>query len=271
MPQKIIVTADDFGINEETNLAIVACADYGILTNTCIMANGKAFFHALDLIKNHSSSVLIGIHLNIIEGKSSVTDANNILTNQHGCYKLSFLQMTLKSWNKQFLAAVEREFRTQIKTVLQTGIKPDYLNSHVHIHAIPAIFEIVCRLAKEYQIPNVRTQRELLYFVKGFKRHFTFKYFINIIKNLLLNLFTFKNRKTLQKYHLQTNDYFIGVLYTGNMDMETIAAGIKRLPDHCSCEIIFHPTLDQKRVTNYREYLTLLNQQLKNWLKQKHL
>ena len=268
MSRKIIITADDFGISEEANLAILAAADYGILTNTCIMANGKAFAHALNLLKNRSHSFPIGIHLNIIEGQSTVFDSATLLTDQTGRYKLSFVQILLKSRDKQFLQLIEREFRAQIEAVLNAGIKPDYLNSHVHVHAIPAIFDLVCRLANEYQIPNVRTQRELPYFTHDFKKHLNFNYFINIIKNLLLNLFTYKNRKTLEKYCLHSSDYFIGVLYTGIMDEKTITAGIKCLPSNCSCEIIIHPTLDQKRAANYREYLALLNPQLKHQLSQ---
>ena len=62
-----------------------------------------------------------------------------------------------KSFDKEFLIQVETEFRAQIeKTINQTKIH--HLDSHVHTHAIPNIFKITLNLAKEYNIPYIRTQ-----------------------------------------------------------------------------------------------------------------
>ena len=65
----------------------------------------------------------------------------------------------LMSNDPKFLEQVEFEFRTQIETVMNYT-KVDHIDSHVHTHAIPNIFKIVARLAKEYNIPYIRTQHE---------------------------------------------------------------------------------------------------------------
>lgn len=221
------------------------------------MANGEGFEEAVRIAKETSDFANLGIHLNIIEGKSLIFNSKSAVTDENGCYNLSFVDMLLKSGNKEFLDTVEKEFRSQIEKVLATGLKPCRLNSHVHTHAIPNIFELTCKLAKEYGIKDVRTQSEIPYTTGQFRRHLNVKYLMNIIKNVLLNFLNLKNKSTIKKYDLTTTDYFIGVLYTGNMDEKTIISGIKRLPENCTAEIILHPTLNKEKADNYREYLAL--------------
>lgn len=256
--KKIIITADDFGKDIKTNEAIWECAKFGILTDTCIMANGKAFEDAIE--KSHSMDINIGIHLNIIEGKSLIANSKSILTDENGFYNLSYIEMLLLSYNKKFLKTVEEEFESQIKKALESGIKPTCLNSHVHVHSIPNIFKITCYLAKKYGIENIRTQREIPYFAGKINP-------INIIKNILLNIFTLLNNKTVKNHLLDTNNYFIGVLYTGQMTKDTFLKGIEKLPQNCNCEIILHPTKDENKCANYKEYLTLINSKLKSRIK----
>lgn len=248
--KNVRITADDFGIDESVNEAIFEASKAGMLTDTCIMANGGAFWDAV--LKAKEMKINIGVHLNIIEGKSLIAKGRTPLTDENGHYDRSFFQMLLASFDRDFLKCVEAEFSSQIETVLEAGIKPAWLNSHVHTHAIPNIFEITCRLAQKYGIKNIRTQAERPYWVGKTKP-------INLVKNLVLNLFTLQNKRTLKKYGLATNDAFIGVLYTGHMTKNTILKGLEKLNSGTTVEIILHPTTNKEKYDNYTEYLTLLN------------
>lgn len=258
--KKIILTADDLGISKEVNEAVKESCE-NILTSSPIMANMDLFEEAVNIYKN--SNFDIGVHLNIIEGKPLIKDNNNPLTDKNGNFNNSFIQILINSYNKKYMEFVEKEFRAQIEAVINKGIKPKFINSHVHTHSIPKIFELCAKLAKEYDIEIIRTQKENFYFVPDIKRHLKLSYFINIIKHLLLNFFTLINTKTLKKYNLKTNKNFIGVLYTLNMDKNTIIEGIKKLKDNETCEIILHPTKDKSKEKNYTEYLTLIDKNLK--------
>ncbi len=72
------------------------------------------------------------------------------------------------SFDKEFLEEVEEEYRLQIEEGLK-HFKPEHIDSHVHMHAIPNLFKIVCKLAKEYDIPYIRTQFEKPYLIPNMK------------------------------------------------------------------------------------------------------
>ena len=137
---------------------------------------------------------------------------------------------------------VEKEFRAQIEKILSVT-KADHIDSHCHTHAITPIFKIVCKLAKEYGIPYVRTQYEEFYVVPQLKYILNYKFAINILKIILLNLYTFKNRKILKDFGLKTNNYLVGVGYTGMMDEKTLEYGLKTLSDEDNIivEALIHP------------------------------
>ena len=67
------------------------------------------------------------------------------------------------------------------------------------------------------------------------------KYPPNILKILLLNYFSAGNKKVVKEYGLRTNDYLLGVGYTGLMDDMTVEYGLKVLEEDCIVEALIHP------------------------------
>lgn len=261
--KKFILNADDFGMSIAFNRAVLEGYHNGFLTSASICANGKAFNAAVNEIIPECPNLGIGVHLNIIEGKSLTKSP--MLTNSKGRFNNGYLQLILKSNNPEFLKQVEFEFRTQIETVMNYT-KVDHLDSHVHTHAIPNIFKIAAKLAKEYKIPCIRTQQEEMYFVPSIKKHLTLKYPPNILKIILLNYFTGINRKIAKEYGLITNDFLIGVGYTGLMDDKTIEYGLKTLDEDCLAEALIHPCNYKTSTKNqhYTEFLITQNKDLKD-------
>ncbi len=238
MDKKFILNADDFGMSKAHNRAVLDGYNNGFLTSASLCANGKAFNAAVNEILPECSNLGLGVHLNIIEGKS-LTKVD-LLTNEKGKFNNGFISLLMKSNNEKVLYQVEQEFRAQIEQVRKFG-DIDHIDSHVHVHAIPNIFKIVCKLAKEYEIPFVRTQYEEFYLIPSIKKHISIKYPINIIKVILLNNFSAKNKKVLEEYGLKTNDYILGVGYTGMMDDAAIAYGLEDIDGECIAEALIHP------------------------------
>ena len=241
MTKKFILNADDFGMSQAFNKAVLEGNTNGILTSASICANGEAFEQAVNETIPQCPNLSVGVHLNIIEG-NSLTDVP-MLTDKNGVFNNGYLSMILKSYNKEFLRQVEQEFRAQIEKII-SRTKVDHIDSHVHTHAIPNIFKIVIKLAKEYNIPYVRTQFEHFYVIPSLKKHLTIAYPINLIKIVLLNTFTMINKSIIEKNNLKTNDYLIGVGYTGMMDDESVAYGLKSLKNkNCIAEALIHPCI----------------------------
>lgn len=261
--KKFILNADDFGMSKAFNRAVLEGYHNGFLTSASLCANGKAFNAAVNEIIPECPNLGIGVHLNIMEGRS-LTKAPS-LTNKRGKFNNSYLKLILNSNNPKFLDQIEFEFRTQIETVMNYT-KVDHIDSHVHTHAIPNIFNITARLADEYKIPFIRTQYEEMYFVPSLKKHLNLKYPPNILKILLLNHFTKINKATLKKYNLKTNDYLIGVGYTGLMDDMTIEYGLKAIEEDCLVEALIHPChyAVSNKNQHYNEFLITQNKGLKD-------
>lgn len=270
MKKKFILNADDFGMSEYYNNAVLDGKNNGLLTSASLCANGDCFEQAINEIIPQCPDLSVGIHLNIIEGKS-LTECP-MLTDKDRNFNNGYISLILKSFNKEFMKQVEIEFRAQIEKIMnRTNV--DHIDSHVHTHAIPNIFRLTAKLADEYGIPYIRTQYEKPYITPSIKKHFNTKYPPNILKIILLNTFTILNRSVVKKYDLKTNDYLIGVGYTGMMDSKTIKYGLKSLHKECVAEALIHPckydntdtlTFTPTPDSHHFEYLITQDDELRN-------
>ena len=70
----------------------------------------------------------------------------------------------------------------------------------------------------------------------------------------------------VKKYGLKTNDYLIGVGYTGMMDEETVKYGLKAIDKNCVAEALIHPCKYEYRNedSHHFEYLLTQNDKLKD-------
>lgn len=269
--KKLIFSADDFGKCEEMDVAILKGFQNGVLTSTCIMANGENFDRAFGEILPQMSEIGMGVHLNIIEGKSLLNKTTqSMLCDLSGRYNKGYLYMLANSVDKKFLNEVEAEFRVQIEKILSC-MTVDHINSHVHVHSIPAIFEITAKLAQEYGIKAIRTQGEVPYFAANVSKYLQMGICdtgVNIVKNTLLNVFTPKNKETAKHHNLITNDFFTGLLFTGYMDKMTVLQGLKALKKRNGVvEVLVHPYLykseEEADIRKHTEYLLTQDEYIK--------
>ena len=272
--KKFVLNADDFGMSSAFNTAVLEGYQKGILKSTSLVANGDAFDEAVNKILPQTPDLGVGVHLNVIEGRSLTSDLREI-TDANGNFNLSYGQMIMKSYGlkkKEYLNQLETEFRAQIEKIKNAGINISHIDSHVHTHAIPPMFELVCKLAKEYGIEQIRTQHEHFYMVPDVMIHLKKAYPINLIKIALLDVFTFINKPVAKKYGLSTNDYLIGVGYTSMMNSLTVACGLSslRLRKDIVAEALIHPCrYEDGTVDNhFTEYRITQNEKLKARIEQ---
>jgi len=239
MQRRIILNADDFGLSFNHNKAVLDGYKTGFLTSASLCANTEAFNNAIEILRQ-CPNLGLGAHLNIQEGKS-LTNCP-LLTDKNGYFNKSYLYLILNQNNKNLQAQIEQEFRAQIEKILKYS-KIDHLDSHVHTHAIPGIFKITAKLASYYNIEFIRTQIEKPYIIPNQK--INFNYLTNLIKIALLGYYTNKNKKVLKKYNLKTNDFILGVGYTGMMNASAIKYGLNKLKEKLKenkiVEALIHP------------------------------
>jgi hopanoid biosynthesis associated protein HpnK len=157
MERKIIINADDFGLCDGVNRAVVQAHTQGILTSTTIMANMPAARQAVELAKQ-LPTLGVGVHLNLFGGKPVSKDPCVArLLNADGEFTYSPSRLSLLSVvSRKIRNAIAAELAAQIQWVIDNGLKPTHLDSHKHIHNFPAIFPIVCELAKNFRIAAIR-------------------------------------------------------------------------------------------------------------------
>lgn len=267
MNRKFVLNADDFGMNTALNRAVLEGYNAGLLKSASLTANGEAFKEAVETIIPQCPELGVGIHLNFIEGKA-LFEGKSSINNSEGQFCLSFGEFLIKAYNpfeKDFLKDIEREARLQIEKILaRTPVS--HIDSHVHVHSIPPIFNVICRLAQEYGIKQVRTQFEKPYIIPDLHKNLNTTFPVNLIKRALLNYFTKINNPAIKKYELNTNNYLLGVTYTSMMDALAISYGLMKLNKYNICvEALIHPCrYEDGTVDNhFNEFLITQNQPLK--------
>jgi predicted glycoside hydrolase/deacetylase ChbG (UPF0249 family) len=226
----LVVNADDFGLTEGTNHAIIDAHQAGIVTSTSLLANGVAFHHAIELAKE-MPTLGIGVHLTLTEGPPIAMESQ----------KLTFDGVHFPLSNKPFIqalitgslphAAIHREFDAQIQKIIDAGIRPTHLDGHKYIHLLPGVTTIACFLANQFDIPFVR----IPYHIIGPINHFN-----RIPGAIILTILSKLALGTVIHYGLRTADHFAGFVDSGHLSTSTFQPLLSRKYNGV-VELVCHP------------------------------
>lgn len=243
----MIINADDYANSIHMSEIIGRCAKDGILNSTSIMINSKYLDGSLEKLQN--LDIRTSLHLNIAEG-APVSETNRLsYLAKDGCFIKSFEQIVfdyyLSSKNKKEIikSEIKEEYKNQILLYSQKlNTNEINIDSHQHYHTIPFISDILIELSKELplRISYVRIPKEP-FFIDLSKFIYVKNYLgLNIIKHLLLNLFSTQLIEKLQDNNINYNDVFVGVLFTGNVTFSSIRKALKN-KNFNTLEILLHP------------------------------
>ena len=239
----VVIEGDDLGLLYAFNEGIRVAFQDGVLTSTCLRANGYAYEHAVQEILPACRGMGVGVHLCLNEAEPvAPRESVPALLNRAGQLRGGFFWLMRRARTTVGLEQIERELRAQIERVRRDGVPIDHLNSHQHVHMIPAIFRLTCRLAREYGIPCIRLTREAGYGAGGIRKHLQPWVNTNLPKRLLLNTFASINEAAARTYDLVITDYFLGVNYTAHMSRSAVLAGLESTPYGC-VEMLLHPAI----------------------------
>ncbi len=245
--RSLILEADDLGLLHAFNEGVLAACHEGVLTSTCLRANGYAYEHAIREVLPACPGLGVGIHLCLNEAEPVAPRRTvPLLLNRRGSLRPGFVWLMRVARTAAGLKQIETEFRAQIARVLGDGVPVDHLNSHQHVHMIPAIFRLTCRLAREHGVPCVRLVRELPYGAGGVRKHVQPYVNSNFVKHLLMNRLARINEAAARKFGIPTTDYFVGVNYTAHMSLRAVVSGLKAAP-YGSVELLLHPAIGPDR------------------------
>jgi len=151
----LIINADDFGMCNSVNEAIIRALREGLVRSTTLMVPCPWALHAMHFLADHPE-IPFGVHLTVISdpidyrwGPLTSREKVPSLVDRAG-YFYNFEAMPA------FLAQVkmdqlEMEFQAQIEAVLAAGLKPTHLDWHaLRIGGRTEILDLMIRLAKEF-------------------------------------------------------------------------------------------------------------------------
>ena len=245
----VMLHADDYGYNIEVSNDIIECIKEGTLHGISIMPNSPYFDECMKILKESGVNVSKAIHFSISEGPC-LSNRNDLklLVNENGMFCLSFFKLLLLSIvpkRKELKKELKLEIRAQLKKA-KPYLDEINVDSHVHYHMIPLVLKSILEVIKEegYEINYLRIPAEPL---KPFIKNIKIGGFnlVNIIKNIVLNVLAFSDRKMLKEYKDKTAVFF-GIVMSGHMDIDRVSALLPEFKKiagkkNMDVEVLAHP------------------------------
>ena len=154
----LFVNADDFGMCHAINEAIIRALEEGIVGSCSVMVPCPWALHALAWLQE-TPDAPFGVHLTSVSEQPTYrwgpitcrTEVPSLVDEAGYFYSGSRIEEFLDQVD---VGELEREYRAQIEHVLEVGLRPTHLDSHLGIHTRrEEIFEMTLGLAREYDVP----------------------------------------------------------------------------------------------------------------------
>ncbi|MCX6256040.1 MAG: ChbG/HpnK family deacetylase [Bacteroidia bacterium] len=149
----LIINADDLGMNDETNKAIIESYRAGIVTSTSAFVTFIDPIPTLQRVHNEYPNLPIGLHLNLSEGKPVLpaSEIPSLVDKDGNFYSPDKIISKLADMK---IEEVRKELNAQVKLFLSSGVPIDHINCHHHMAALFTPFHIVMReISLQYKVP----------------------------------------------------------------------------------------------------------------------
>lgn len=221
---------DDYALSPGNSNRMLELIDSGKMDSISIIPNMGCFEECMAMLRDRwpqwEKKPLISVHINIIDGlKLTALPNDNVFKNSWaGLFAASLCPGQKR---RQLKEELKDEIKAQILSV-QNALPqelPLRLDSHVHTHMIPLVFDAMMQATKELGLDNrltfIRNSREPLFvFIKDRKLRPTFP-LVNIIKNIILNILAVRVGRKMKKAGLPSTMLW-GLIMSGNMDGERV-------------------------------------------------
>jgi hopanoid biosynthesis associated protein HpnK len=231
--KRLIINADDLGLTESVNRAIVRGYREGVLTSATLMANGAAYDDAVCIAREHPG-LGVGLHLNILRGRPVLPPERiRSLVGPNGLF-LGSTAALFRRWAEGRLdrAEIAQEFGAQLGKALADGVSVSHLDSEKHLHTI--FIEPAIEAAERHGIRRMRLSAECAAFSP---RDLLGKRFY---ASIFLRWRARRAREMLAARGVSHPDHFFGVRCSGEMLPRSLERLIASLPEGTS-EIMVHP------------------------------
>ena len=236
--KRLIVCADDFGLDLAVNEAVEKAHRHGILTTASLMVGAPAAADAVARARR-LPELRVGLHLVLVDG-FAVLPSGEIPALVGADRKFS-PNMARAGFRFFFLPGVRRqlakELRAQFAAFRATGLALDHVNAHKHMHVHPTVARLIVEIGREYGMRAVRVPWEP---VEVLRAAFPGAHHPTPLYQLWIE----RLRRSLGAAGLAVNDHLFGLAWSGEFNEERWLRLLPHLPDGVS-EAYLHPATER--------------------------
>jgi chitin disaccharide deacetylase len=236
--KRLIVCADDFGLDPAVNAAVEEAHRHSILSTASLMVSAPAAADAVTRARR-LPGLRVGLHLVLVDGRAaSPPDTVPGLVGADGEFDQNLARAGARFF---FLPAIKRqlarEIRAQFEAFGATGIELDHVNAHKHMHLHPTVARLILEIGRDYRMKAVRVPAEPANALRcAFPEERAPIPFLHPWTELL--------RSRLRRAGIVVNDHLFGLAWSGRMVEQRVLRLLPYLPDGIS-EIYFHPATER--------------------------
>lgn len=241
---RLIINADDFGLTDGVNRAIVEAHGNGIVSSATLMANAAAFDHAIRLA-SAAPRLDVGCHVILVDGKPLLdgSEIPSLVTRKPSGEQF---HESLSAFAGRALVGridsgqIEAEIRAQIRKLQDGGIAVSHVDTHKHTHMLPVVYRALLRAARASGIGAVRNPfsprvtvsiKALRKHPRLWKRHLQVRGLRHLEADFL---------RAVADAGMATTDGCLGVVATGALDLRLFESIIESVPEG-TWEFVCHP------------------------------
>jgi chitin disaccharide deacetylase len=253
--RRLIVNADDLGLTEGVNRAIVEAHCDGVVSSSTLMANGRAFEDAIERIKS-TSRLSVGCHVVLVDGLPLVAGRQTSTLSDKKAGDGRFYE-SLNGFVARTLIGgvdadeIEAEVTAQIRKLQAAGIFVSHLDTHKHTHIFPTVLRPLLRAARACGVPAVRNPYGPIHISLVAKRPSLWKRYIQVT---VLNRLGKTFHESVAGAGMLTPDGTVGIVSTGAMDEQQFRSIVDKLPEG-TWEFVCHPGYNDAELAGIRTRL----------------
>lgn len=252
----IDIHADDYGYSVNTSNDIIECLKCGCLNSISVICNTNSFKECMDMFYKAIPSFpflpLMSVHINLPEGKGDALPLSwsKLFVSSVGFNK-GKIKENIKKEIKRQIEAIDEFINQSIEIANKNNIKVSQkglrIDSHVHTHPIPIVWESLIEVIEEekYNIEYIRNPKEpIIPFIKHLDLLSTYG-LANLAKNRILMFFSRKIDVYCDNHNMDKM-YMWGLAMSGHMDFDRIKKVYSDMYDYAEkhnrkLELLFHP------------------------------
>ena len=234
--RRLIVCADDFGLDEAVNEAVEQASRDGILTAASLMVGAPAAADAVARARR-LPRLHVGLHLVVVDGMPVLPAAQiPALVDGNGVFCADLARAGCRFFfDPRARRQLAAEIRAQFAAFRATGLGLDHANAHCHMHLHPTVGRLLVAIGREFGLKAVRIPAEPLLPLRRAAARFP-----DLAAAALHAPFAALLRRRVRRAGLAANDHLLGLAWTGGMTEARLLSLLAALPPGVS-ELYLHP------------------------------